>query len=507
MRHNVCVEQDRRMDDTARISDAFDPELFRAQASRIVDDLADYLARCARREGPVLPWTDPEAMVPQWPADFPERPRDTLRELLARTLDASNHLHHPRYLGHQVTAPLPMAAVCELAMALLNNAMAVYEMGPVGTAMERNLVKWMAGRLGMAPESADGVFTSGGYAGNLTALLAARQTMAGFDAWTDGLHGGPPLAFLVNEQSHYSVRRALQVMGLGEGGAVPVPVDARFRMMPEALPEALARGRAAGRKVVGVCAAACSTATGAFDPLNEIADFCAKNGLWMHVDGAHGASASLSAKYGGLLDGIGRADSVVWDAHKMLLMPALCTAVVFREGRNSFHAFAQHASYLFAGRRPEEEWYNGAVRTLECTKRMMSFPLYAALRVWGTGFFDDYVTRMFDLGRKFGEMARAERDFDLPVAPECNIVCFRWKPPGMEGAALDALQERIRERLIASGAFHLVQTRLPSGLHLRVTIINPLTRESDLAELLRAARAEGMKPSTRGAGPGPAAQR
>ena len=511
---------------------AFDPEIFRAQGHAVVDALADYLAQACRGRMPVLPWVEPEELVRQWPAEFPELPAgrrqdagetagkmpalrgrqdagetagkmpalrtaevaaqttQALRELLIRTIAQSNHLHHPRYVGHQVTSPLPIAAVSELAMALLNDAMAVYEMGPAGAAIERNLARWLADRLGLGTE-ADGVFTSGGSAGNLTSLLAARQTHAGFDVWDAGLHAGPPLAFLVSEQAHYSVQKAVQIMGLGKGGAAPVAVDENFRLRPEALPEALARAQAAGRRVIGVSACSCSTATGAFDPLEPIAEFCAARGLWLHVDGAHGACASFSPKYRDLLKGIERADSVVWDAHKMILMPALCTAVLFRDGRNSFHAFAQHASYLFTHQRRAEERYDSAVRVLECTKRMMSFPLYAALYVWGTRLFSDYVTRTFDLGRRMGEMVRAEPDFDLPVTPECNIVCFRHTPPGMSGPALDALQGAIRRRLIADGSFYLVQTRLPTGLHLRVTLINPLTGESDVAELLKAVRAAG----------------
>ena len=469
----------------------FDPETFRLQGHRTVDQLADYLKQAVRGgEMPVLPWADPESLLPQWPADFPEEPRERLGQLLDRVIAESNHLHHPRYIGHQVTSPLPIAAICELANTLLNDAMAVYEMGPVGTVMERNVARWLADRIAMPP-GADGIFTSGGSAGNLTALLSARATMAGYDVWTEGLHAGPPLAFLVSEQAHYSVKRAVQVMGLGRRGIVPVPSDASYRMRADALPETLKKARATGAKVLGVCVGSCSTATGRFDALEPVADFCSKEGLWLHADGAHGASASLSPKYRHLVKGLGRADSVVWDAHKMLLMPALCTAVLFRAGGNSFHSFAQHASYLFSGKRPEDEWYEGAIRTLECTKRMMILPLYAALYCWGTRFFGDYVTQTFDLGRRFGEMVEAEKDFELPVRPDCNIVCFRWRPDGITGKALDELQIAIRQRILEDGSFYLVKTSLRDGFYLRVTIINPLTKETDLVDLLKAVRKAG----------------
>ena len=466
----------------------FDPETFRAEGHALVDRLADYLRAATSAEPglPVLPWAEPEALAAQWPADF-DRPR-ALGEIFERVLAGSNHLHHPRYLGHQVTAPLPLAALCGLVDGLLNNANAVYEMGPVVTVLERNLARWLGGRLGW-DESCDGFLTSGGSLGNLTALLAARQAQAGFDVWSAGVGGGEPLAVLVGETAHYSVTRACQVMGLGSAGVVKVPVDDQWRLRADALPAALASARAAGRRPIALVAAACCTATGSFDPLEPLADFCAAHGLWLHVDGAHGASAALAPAERHWLAGIERADSVVWDAHKMLLVPALCTAVLFRDGRRSYEAFAQEASYLLHKQDPSEEWYNLCGRTFECTKTMAALKLHVALAVHGTQVLGDYVAGRFALGRYFGEIVAAEPDFELPVAPHCNIVCFRYRPPGV--ADLDALQPAIRQRLLSDGGFHLVQTRLPSGVWLRVTIINPLTTEADLRALLATVRRAG----------------
>ena len=312
----------------------------------------------------------------------------------------------------RVSFSLPEAALCNLVSSLLNNGTAVYEMGPVSTAMERNLARWLAKQLGF-PVGADGVFTSGGSAGNLTALLAARQAKAGFDVWTEGAHGGRPLAVLVSEQAHYCVSRSLQIMGFGKAGAWPVPVDARYRMRPEALPDAMHAAQASGRSVIAVVASAGSTATGAFDALEDVAEFCSVNDLWFHVDGAHGASAVLSDTHRGRLAGIERADSVVWDAHKMMLMPALVTAVLFRDGRHSYQPFAQEASYLFSRQAPEEQWFNLASRTLECTKTMMVLKLYAGLAVRGRRFFAEYLDSMFSLARRFSEAIRNAPDFEL----------------------------------------------------------------------------------------------
>ena len=476
----------------AEIDDAYDPDFFREQGRRLVDRLADYLHAVRRGEDfAVLPWIEPSVILDRWPAAFPERPnssRGTLDALFGRVIADSTHLHHPRFVGHQVTAPLPSAALAEMLAALLNNGMAVYEMGPAATAMERAVIDWLSGQIGFGPD-AGGLLTSGGSVGNLTALLAARQARAGFDAWTEGSAGGPPLAVLASGQTHYCVQRAVQIMGWGAEGAVAVPVDDRFRMRPDALEAARECAMRAGRRVIAVVASAASTSTGAFDPLEPIADFCEESGLWLHVDGAHGAAAALSPKYRGLVAGIERADSVVWDAHKMMLMPALVTAVLFRDGARSYEAFAQQASYLFEGRDPSDEWFNGATRTLECTKRMMGLKLYAALTVHGTAMFSEYVTEMFDLARRFASRVAEAPDFELAVEPEANIVCFRFiGSPAATGPMRDSLQDELRSRVIVDGGFYLVRTALPEGVFLRVTIINPATTDADLAALLDAIR-------------------
>ncbi|HEV8248009.1 MAG TPA: pyridoxal-dependent decarboxylase [Polyangiaceae bacterium] len=486
----------------ADLSRAYDPEQFREAGRKLIDDLSDYLHAAQGRSLPVLPPSDPDELCALYARTLAQADRGraavpALDELVSQAMALVNHLHHPRYIGHQVTAPLPEAALLELVSALSNNGAAVFEMGTVELAMERALASWMSNCLGLG-SSADGIFTSGGSAGNLTALLAARQEQAGFDVWREGVHGGAPLCVLVSDQAHYSVKRSLQIAGLGEGGVELVPVDARFKLRPELLPQAQERAEARGRKVIAVVGSAGSTATGSYDPLQPIAEYCQSRELWFHVDGAHGAYAALSPKLRPLIAGIENADSVVWDAHKMLLMPALVTAVLFRDGSRSYEAFAQQASYLFGDVQPQEEWFNLGSRTLECTKRWMVLPLYVALARRGTAFFQSYVERAVALAAEFASEIQAAADFELGVQPESNIVCFRYLPRRFQGAlvpdgeserqALDRVQAEIRAALLRSGEFYIVQTRLPRGLYLRVTIINPLTTAGDLQDLLRAVR-------------------
>lgn len=474
----------RHDDPTPRVAPpdaSFAPDAFRRAGHALVDRLADHLERARRRELPVLPPIAPDAERAHWRLSASPRGVDALPALIDDVLARSNHLHHPGYVGHQVSALHPLAAFGELVAGFLNNGMAVYEMGPAATAIEREVVAWFARELRM-PASTDGVFTSGGSIGNLTALLAMRELRAGDSAWEHGTRAKPQLCVLVSEQAHYSIARAARILGWGRDGALGVPVDGDDRMRLDALAARLAEARAKGFQVLGVVASACTTATGAFDPLEGIADLCAREGLWMHVDGAHGSPAALSPKYRALVAGIECADSVVADAHKMLLVPALSTAVLFRRERDSWATFAQEASYLFAG----NSW-DHAQRTLECTKRMLALPLYLLLECVGRDELARHVERCFDLARSFADQLLAAPDFELARTPQANIVCFRHTPANTPD--LDALQARLRERVLSSGRFYLVQTRLNGALWLRTTLINPFTTEGDLAELLDALRA------------------
>ncbi len=458
--------------------DAFDPERFRADGHRLIDALADQLARWHARDGLAVPWRDPAAARRAW-AGLPGAPRGELVEDLLRAARASTAVAHPHVMGHQVPPPLPGAVLAEAVSALLNQGMAVAEMGTAATPIELAVIDWMCGRLGL-PEGAGGTMTSGGSLGNLTALLAMRQARAGYDAWKEGAQAGPPLAVVVSSEAHYSIARTLRIMGWGEGGAIAAPIDAHHRMTGAAVRAALAQ--AGGRRVIGVVAAAGSTATGAFDPLDELADVAAEHGLWLHVDAAHGGGAALSAAQRGKLRGIERADSIVWDAHKLMLMPALVTAVLFRREAHVYEAFAQQASYLFAASRPEETWWDLGQRTLECTKRMMALEVWACLRAYGEELFGAIVDRQHVLACELAGLIEAAPDFELAVAPESNIVCYRHVPgPGTD---LDAHNRALRRRLVDDGRFYIVGTEMPGGYYLRSTLMNPLIEERDLDELL-----------------------
>ena len=466
-------------------SNPYDPEYFRAQGHKLVDTLSDYLSQVIQGEGmSVYPGTDPDELAGIFSLDSEGGENEEFDDYIKRIVKYSNHLHHPKYIGHQVNPPLPLPVLIQLCTALLNNSSAIYEMGPVNMAMERNIVRHFGELIGYR-DNFDGIFTHGGSIGNLTGMLSARQDFANHNTRVNGVNDEETPGFLVSEQSHYSIGRNIKIMGLGEESIIKIPCDSKFRMRTELLEETKMRAEEKGIKVICVVANACSTATGSYDDLSGIADFCEEHKLWMHVDGAHGLPVLFSDRYRNRIEGVGRADSIVIDFHKMLLVPSLNTLVMFKDSEKSYQTFSQKASYLFK-KSAENTWYNGALRTAECTKSAMGIVAFTALKYYGKSYFKEYIDSRYDLAIKFADMIKASRDFELATDPDANIICFRYVRAGLDADTLNCLNEEVRERLISEGTFYIVLAELNGKIWIRITIINPCTSEDTLKNLLSA---------------------
>ncbi len=483
----------------ASYADAYNPHTFQNVGYRIIDMISKYLGRATGRAAdlPVYPPVTPDMLLREWGplSNVKGGTPDDFFAMMERFLLQCNHLHSPKYMGHQNAVPLPLSVFSDMISSLLNNCAAVFDMGPVETIVEKRIVDWMCEKIGY--KSGGGFLTSGGTLGNFTALLAARQVMGmryGFDVWKEGLEQHTNLAILTSDQSHYSIRRPMQMMGLGKESVVIVPTNKDFQVTRDAVERSYAEAVAQGKQVIAFAASSCNTGPGTFDDLVMLSEFCRAKGLWLHVDAAHGGPVLLSPKYQHLLKGIEHADSVVWDFHKMMMVPGLATAVLFREHKDSYQAMRQDAEYLYANRPDiEADWYTLCKRTLECTKISMGVKFYSMISLYGEEFFANHVTDAFDLAQWFADRTRNDPELELGVEPQSNIVCFRYVPHMRTMDDLSALQSQIRAAVVESGRFYIVQTTLPTGVYLRLSLMNPLTNKEDLEQLIVAVKAAGIK--------------
>lgn len=445
---------------------------------KIVEELGNHVYNTTNAKNQkTIQWNTPEKELEFW-KDFLEEgnPQNFIDEILKRT----THTHHPKYMGHQVAATAPITALTGMVSALLNNGMAVYEMGMSPSAIEKVVIDSICKKIGFQKDFG-GLLTSGGTLANLTALVSARKAKASHDVWNDGHQ--KPLGILVCEEAHYCVDRAAKIMGLGEKGIIKVPAKDNFSMDTSKLKACYENAIQEGIEVFAIIGSAPSTATGAYDDLNAIARFAKEKELWFHVDGAHGGAAIYSNTYKHILEGIQYADSVVIDGHKMMLMPTITTALLFKDKKHMQNTFSQKADYLLEDI-PEDDWINSGKKTFECTKTMMCLHWFALLKLYGEELFNEYVTRQYDLAKDFETIIRKDPQFELATSPQSNILCFRIIIEGKSDNDLNKLNAAIRKKVLEDGEFYIVQTKLKGIHYLRTTLMNPFTTLEDLSNLL-----------------------
>lgn len=282
------------------------------------------------------------------------------------------------------------------------------------------------------------------------------------------------------EHAHYAVSRAAGAMGLGTDNCVAIP-SREFRMDVEALERELERLHREKREVLAVVATAGSTATGSFDDLEAIGVLCERFGVWLHIDGAHGASALLSAKHRHRVAGIHRARTIAWDPHKMMLLPLSAGMLLARDGRDLAAAFTQKAPYLFHGADGAEALSPDlGTRSFQCSRRADVLKVWVALQRLGADGIGALYDHLCEVTWSLYEMMQERTDvFEMVHAPESNILCWR-----MRGVTDQGMLE-FRERYNRSGAGWITTTVIGGRRVLRVTVMNPRTGAESIERLVR----------------------
>jgi len=396
--------------------------------------------------------------------------------------------HDPSYVAH-LNCPILIPAIAgELVLSSVNTSMDTWDQSAGATLIERSLIDWTAGRIGLGGD-ADGVFTSGGSQSNLQALLLARDEAAAVHGLS--MADRQRMRILVSDVGHFSVEKSARILGLAPDAVIRVPADDAMRMRVDALERELARCHAAGLLPIAVVATAGTTDFGSVDPLPGIGDVCRREGVWLHVDAAYGGGLLTSLRHRGLLDGIHRADSVTVDYHKTFFQPVSSSALIVRDGRTLRHA-TLHADYLNPADRAHEEIPNQVDKSLQTTRRFDALKLWLTLRTVGA----DGVGRMLDdviaLADRTWLAMRRDPALEVVVRPEISALVFRYVPvrerdgsAGSDaGVRSDAVNRGIRQAIQDSGRAMVAATRVGGRAHLKLTLLNPATTDAHIREIL-----------------------
>jgi len=417
-----------------------------------------------------------------------------LGELEARSRGGLAGATGGRYFGYVTGGALPAAAIVEAWTAAVDQNVGMWPLGPAAVELEQVTLRWLAELLDFP--AASGYFGTGATMANTIALAVARHWFGkrhGVNVIEQGVRALPELAVYGSEELHLSDHKALRTLGLGSGCVRRIPIDERYRMDVAALARAIEEDRAAGVEPAIVIAQAGSVNTGASDPLEEIAEVCAAQEAWLHVDGAFGAFFRLWEPAAELVRGLERADSLAVDAHKWLNVPNGVGFVLLRDAQLHREAFAGSAAYLTPG-----AGENLHELGIEASRGWRGACVWAVLKQLGWEGVAGLVSRCCELAQELAAIAEADLALELTAPAPTNVVCFRYRPSGWaDGAELDELNRRIQAAVAGAGELFHTGAQLRNGFCQRAAIVSWRTTSDDVRALADAVREAGATLSVR----------
>ncbi|KAF2242257.1 PLP-dependent transferase [Trematosphaeria pertusa] len=430
---------------------------------------------------------DTEALVKvTQPADIPSlsalaipfsAPQD-IDQVLREAFEIFDHrlrTNHPRFFSFIPSPASPLSFLGDSLTSSFNTFAGCKLEGAGPSAIEKSLIEWLAERVGL-PDTAGGVFVSGGSMANLTAIAVARDQIVPCGKEALGVA-------YVTDQTHSSVAKALRILGFRGHQIWRLPADEKFRMDPQTLQRAIHEDREAGRVPFVVIATCGTTNTGSVDPLSDISSICRKERLWMHVDGAYGASASLSASHRHMVSGLELADSISWDAHKWLFQTYGCGLILVRDKKHLLDSFATDAEYM-RDITEEQDVPNFWNYGIELTKPARAMKLWFTMRVLGVDTLGRMIDQGFHLAERAEQELRKRRDWEI-TSPACMaILTFRFAPSGKSERGMDALNVALSKRLLEENVAGILTTELRGRVVLRICPINPRLSGEEMADTI-----------------------
>ena len=468
------------------------PDEFRAAGHRLVDRIAERLARIP--QGPVKPAETPEDLRAALKIDrpLPEGGADAatlLGEAVELLFDHSTLNGHPRFLGYITSSPAPIGILGDFLAAAVNPNIGGYAIGPAATEIERQTVRWIAEFIGF-PSDAGGLLVSGGNMANFVGFLAARAAKAGLDVRKTGLAGREraksPLLVYASAETHTWIQKATDLFGLGTDAIRWIPADDHQRMKTAELRRQIELDRKNGGHPFIVVGTAGSVSTGAVDPLPEIGSICREYDLWFHVDGAYGALAARIPDVPADLRALSEADSVAVDPHKWLYAPLEAGCVLVRNPLDLRNAFSYHPPYYVL----RDDVVNFVDYGLQNSRGFRALKVWLALQHIGRTGYEASIADDIRLSRKLAAALRAHDDFDV-LTQNLSITTFRYVPKDLRSRLGEAsVEERLNQLnrdLLAevekSGEAFFSNAVIDGRFVLRACIVNFNTTDEDIDAL------------------------
>lgn len=417
--------------------------------------------------------------LPRKPVDL----KSVLKDFEQKIASNSVRIGHPRFLAWIRTSPLAGAIFAEALAAVLNQSVAVWEGAPAATEVEFRVIEWLKKMSGYHPE-ASGILTSGGSMANFTCLLAARSAADPEIRFT-GLVNRKPFVLYLSNESHYSLCKAAEMMGIGEQFVREIRVDEQLRMDATHLRNQIREDRRAGLKPLAVAATLGSVNTGACDDIKALAQVCEQENVWLHVDGAYGGLVNLVKGKQHLSQGLSLADSLTIDPHKNLFIPFEAGCALVKHGEYLRAAFEVPTSYL-----PSSEPGNPDAPIHyrdygpQLTRSFRALKLYFTLKIYGVENLSRAIAEGYQLAEKFAEKISNTTDFEVLAPVNLGIVPFRYissvKSDDISVESLDQLNASLVIQIQRRGRVFLSGTRIQERAALRVCFVSHRTEEEDL---------------------------
>ncbi len=464
--------------------DPKDWQAMRELGHRMVDEMLTWLETV--RERPA--WQPiPEDVRERFRQPVPIEPKEPARvyqEFLDNVLPYPMGNIHPRFWGWVIGTGTPFGMLAEMLAAGMNPNVGGGE--HIANYVERQVLDWCKEMLGY-PREASGLLVSGGSTANLIGLATARNTQAGFDVRRDGLTAaGRKMVLYASRETHSSNEKAVELLGLGRDSLRLVPVNSDFQIDLAALKQAIAADKQAGHQPFCVIGHAGTVNTGAFDDLNRLADICAQEDLWFHVDGAFGALSALSPRLRHLTAGMERADSLAFDLHKWMYMPYDVGCTLVRREQDHRAAFALTPEYLSHAERglaAGTVWFSDY--GFELSRPFRALKVWMSIQEHGIDRYRQLIEQNVDQAQHLAALVRAAPELELAAPVPLNIVCFRYVGGNLDATGLNELNQELLIQLHESGIAVPSSTTIDGKYVLRAAITNHRSRREDFDLLVQ----------------------